>query len=141
MNGYRPKNFVLQELVALDIYEAFGERCWELLDPRALITLQQLRDAFGPITINNWHIGGSYRESGLRSPMTKTGAKYSQHKYGRAFDCKIHGVTPREARAYVLNHLDRFPYLTVIENTDFTPTWFHFDTRSHTRPGVWIVNP
>lgn len=139
--GYRPTNFILQELVPPDIYQAMGERGWELLDNRALFTLQALRGSLGPITVNNWHAGGSFKESGLRSMTTATGAKFSQHRFGRAFDCKFKDVTPREVRDYVLKHPEAFPYLTTVENTDATPTWFHFDTRNHQREGVWIVNP
>lgn len=135
------RNFVIQELVPPDIYQARGERAWELFDTRALETLQTLRTWFGPTTVNNWHAGGSYRESGLRSFTTKTGAVYSQHRFGRAFDCKFQGVTPSEVQQYVLANRRAFPHLTVIENTLHTPTWFHFDTRYHTREGIWIVNP
>lgn len=138
---YRPANFVVQELVPPDVYQALGDRAWELLDYRAVFTLQQLRDHLGPITVNNWHTGGSYKESGLRSPFTNTGAKFSQHKFGRAFDCKFRNYTPRQVADYVLARPSEFPYLTTIENPDATPTWFHFDTRNHGRQGVWIVNP
>lgn len=138
--NYRPANFVIQELVPPDVYQARGERAWELLDVYALITLQRIREVFGPITVNNWHAGGAYKESGLRSFTTSTGAKFSQHRFGRAFDCKGE-KTPREMADYILAHPERFPYLTTIENPDATPTWMHFDTRNHHRVGIWVVNP
>lgn len=141
MSGYRPANFGVRELVTPEVYAARGERAWELLDPFALRTLQSLRDKFGPVTINNWHIGGSYKESGLRGFGSATGAMWSQHKYGRAFDCKIKGVTPKEACEYILAHMSEFPYLTVLENPAETPSWLHFDTRNHNKNGIWIVNP
>lgn len=137
----RPKNFSLAELVDPAIYKARGERAWELLDVGALITLQQLRDKFGACIVNNWEAGGSFKESGLRSFSTGTGAMYSQHKYGRAFDCKFKAATPREVSAYVLANRDEFPRLTVIEDVTFTPTWFHFDTRLTGRQGIWVVKP
>jgi hypothetical protein len=140
-HDYRPKNFILQELVPPEIFKSMGARAWELLDVPATMTLQALRDNLGPIIVNNWHVGGSYKESGLRSANTTTGAKKSQHKLGKAFDCKFKHCSPREARDYVLAHPEKFPHLTTIENPDATPTWFHFDTRSHNRKGVWIVNP
>jgi len=147
--NYRPTSFVLQELVPPDVFHALGERAWELLDPRATQTLQQLRDKFGPLTVNNWHTGGAFKESGLRNPATPTGAKYSQHKFGRAFDCKFKNATPHEVADYVLKAAQRFdqregtefPYLTTIENPEATPSWFHFDVRAHDRYGIWIVNP
>lgn len=139
--GYRPRDFKLEELVPPDIHSARGERAWELLDTYALLTLQTLRDKLGPITVNNWHVGGQYRESGLRSLITKTGATLSQHRFGRAFDCKLKSHAPREAADYILAHQAEFPYLTVLENPDATPTWLHFDTRNSNREGIWIVNP
>jgi hypothetical protein len=137
----KPKSFLLQELVPPDIYAARGERAWELLDPRALITLQSLRDALGPCIVNDWHKGGPHKESGLRSFHTPTGAVYSQHRFGRGFDCKFKSVSPHEAMSYVMANYASFPHLTVIENPNATPTWFHFDTRLTSRPDIWVVNP
>ena len=93
---YRPRYFELRELVPPDIFDARGEAAWELLDLRALVTLDALRERFGPCIVNNWHVGGPLRESGLRNPLTSTGACYSQHKFGRAFDCKFRHADPRE---------------------------------------------
>jgi len=138
---YRTKHFQLHELVPPDIYESRGSRAWELLDAPALVTLDQLRERFGRTRVNDWWWGGRFKESGLRSFTTSTGAALSQHRFGRAFDCKFDGITPREACDYVLAHPDEFPYLTTIENPDATPTWFHFDTRNHHKAGIWIVNP
>jgi hypothetical protein len=137
----RPKSFLLEELVDPAIHKARGERAWELLDPRALITLQALRDALGPCTVNSWHAGGGFKESGLRGFSTGTGAAYSQHKYGRAFDCKFRDALPAEALAYVQANRGKFPHLTVIEDVNYTPTWFHFDVRFTGRPDIWIVKP
>ena len=138
---YRPKDFEIRELVGPDIFQALGDRSWELLDARALMTLQTLRDELGPILINTWHVGGTFQESGLRSATTTTGAKFSQHRYGRAFDCKFKNVTPQEAYEYILANEKVFPYLTTLENINATPSWMHFDCRNHSRPGIWIVNP
>ncbi len=133
--------FLIQELVSPEIHAARGERAWELLDSRAVETLRALRSAFGPCVVNNWHSGGTFKESGLRGFGTATGAGYSQHKYGRAFDCKFKSVNPPEALAYVQSHRSAFPHLTVVENTSATPTWFHFDVRHTGRADIWIVNP
>ena len=141
MSAYRPKNFILQELVMPEVYQERGERAWELLDARALLMLQMLRHAFGPIVVNNWHDGGEYKESGLRSFECSTGAKLSQHKFGRAFDCKSRNATPYEMRDFVIGKQERFPYLTTIEDPQYTPTWFHFDTRLHHLDKILIVKP
>lgn len=141
MIGYRPPNFELRELIPPQIHVARGDRAWQLLDVRALMTLQALRDKFGPLVVNDWHIGGRYRESGLRSFTTSTGAVWSQHRYGRAFDCKFKECKPFAVAEYVMAHQDEYPHLTTIENTIATPTWFHFDVRAHDHEGIWIVDP
>lgn len=138
---YRPTSFIIQELVAPEIYQARGDRAWETLNPLTLMALQSVRDKFGPITINNWHAGGAFKESGARSFGTSTGAAYSMHRYGGAYDCKSDSVTPAEMCAYIIKNRGEFPYITAMENPVATPTWLHIDSRNHSKPDVWIVNP
>jgi hypothetical protein len=64
--------------------------------------LDALRDKFGPITVNDWSWGGTFKESGYRSATSRTGAKYSQHRYGRAFDCKFGHVTVQGVYTYLI---------------------------------------
>lgn len=139
--SYRPKHFELYELVPRETLEALGERAWELLDVRMLVTLDELRDALGPCIVNDWRGGGRYNESGLRSFETPTGAKHSQHRFGRAADCKFAQVTPREAFEYIRARAAHFPYLTTLEDVEFTPTWLHFDVRLNQSEGIRIVRP
>lgn len=139
--NYRPKFFKLTELVDPDTYAERGERAWEILQPAILVVLDDLRAAFGPVTVNNWADGGPYKESGLRSFVTATGAKYSMHRFGGAMDCKMKGITPAEAVAHILKHRQRFPTITTMENPDATPTWLHVDCRNTNRSDIWIVNP
>lgn len=134
-------HFQLQELVDPQIYEDRGERAWELLRPTALITLDQLRNVFGPIIVNDWHKGGTYKESGLRRQDTTTGAKWSIHRYGGAFDCKPKACTVKDMFDYILAHSEEFPHLTTLEDIKATPTWLHFDDRNHNHGGIWVVNP
>ena len=139
--SYRPNSFILQELVPPEIFAARGERAWELLNPLTLMALQSVRDKFGPITVNNWHAGGSFKESGMRSMGTPTGAAYSMHKYAGAYDCKSQNATPAEMCEYILKNRGEFPYITTIESPQATKTWLHIDSRNHNRPDIWIVNP
>lgn len=141
MNFFRPKHFSLVELVDEAIFRERGEAGWELLRPDALQTLDTLRNVFGSIIINNWFTGGSFTESGLRRPTTGTGAKWSMHKYGGAFDCKFAGVSPKEVSAYILSKPEEFPLLTTLENVEKTVTWLHFDCRNHSKEGIWVVEP
>lgn len=139
--GYRTKHFDLRELVSPDIYEQRGQRAWEVLNPAALVTVDELRDYFGPITINDWLWGGSYKLSGMRPFDTSIGARFSMHKYGGANDLKPKRLTVQEMYKSILDKPERFPRLRVMENIDATPTWLHMDVRNHTRSGIWIINP
>lgn len=137
---YRCKYFIVQELVPPELYAERGERSWELLDSGLLITLDAYRERFGAIVVNDWHSGGTFKESGLRLPTTATGARFSMHKFGGAADCKPKNVPVRHMYDYVLAHPDEFPHINRVENIAATPTWFHSDTgNSATR--IVVVNP
>ena len=138
---YRPRYFGLEELVAPEIFKARGERAWELLDVYALVTLDQLRERFGKMTVNDWHWGGKFKYSGMRPFVGGVGAEYSMHRFGRAFDIKPKETTPQEIHASILADQAAFPHLRVLEAIKATPTWIHFDTRNHTRATIWVVNP
>ena len=138
---YRPRHFGLQEIVSSEIFEARGERAWELLDVYALVTLDQLREHFGPISINDWHWGGKFQYSGMRPFVGGVGAVWSMHRFGRAFDCKPKETTPQEMHAMILAKPEKFPHIRVLEAIEATPTWVHWDTRNHTRSEIWVVNP
>lgn len=126
------QNFILQEFIPPDIYAERGDKSIELLDNRIISLAQFFRDYFGSITINNWDSGGQYKESGLRSPLTTTGSKWSQHKFGRGADLKFTGTTPQKAYAEVLKHQKLFyeKGLRVMEDIAFTATWLHIDCRT-----------
>lgn len=127
---YQCRHFDIQELVPPHIYEAMGDKAWELLDERSLITIDALRDHFGPIIINDWHSGGNRKWSGLRTPASPYYSETSQHSYGRAFDCLFLQVSIEKVRQEVLRtRAVKFPYITGIE---LNVSWFHFDVRNHT---------
>jgi uncharacterized protein YcbK (DUF882 family) len=125
------KHFDLREFVTPNAYIALGDKSRWLIDSRLIDIAEALRQQLQrSIVINNWHLGGKYHESGLRDMNTDTGARYSQHKYGRAMDMKVEGMEAEEVRIYIrsnfvwLNALG----LTTIENN--TPTWVHIDLRN-----------
>lgn len=127
---YQCRHFVIQELVPPQVYADRGEKAWELLDERALRTLDALRDEFGSCTVNNWHIGGSRKWSGLRTASCGVGTEYSQHRFGRAFDCIFSDISAQAVRSIVLRtRKEMFPYISGME---LNVTWFHFDCRNHT---------
>ena len=124
------KNFELQELVDPVTFTLLGERSIWLIDIRIISLAQFFRDYFGTrVTINNWHTEGPYKESGTRSFLSKTGAVFSQHKYGRAIDMKFTALDPEAVRREVRDNwpLFRAAGLTTIEKD--TPTWVHADCR------------
>jgi hypothetical protein len=124
------KDFELREFVDPVTYQIRGDRSIELIDNRLIKLTQFFRDYFGvPTTVNNWHLCGHYNESGLRTWLTKTGAKYSQHKYGRAGDLKLEGLDPEEVRQEMRRNWPKFKAagLTTIEKD--TPTWNHISVQ------------
>lgn len=151
---YRPEHFIIQELVPPDIFRQRGKKAWELLDPRMLATIDQLRGRFGPMYINTWHSPtlikayGIRQHSGLRTLdfyIERYGKRrgkvqyrksFSQHKYGRAFDALFRDFRAEEIRAYVRANRHEFPYLTAIEDN---VSWFHGDVRNTT--ALKVFNP
>ena len=139
MQYYRPKHMQLYELVPRTTYEVLGDRAWLLFDPRALITGDQVRDFFGaPCYLNNWYWGGNKDSRGWRPGDDPDGAEYSQHKYGRAEDIIIKGVTGAQARDVIMNHQEHFPFITRIE--DGTPH-LHFDCAPVFHRGIHLFQP
>ena len=92
---YRPKYFCLHELVPESLYDTVDHAVlWGFFDDRILIAADIIREAYGPMVINNWHVGGGLQYCGFRPWDCKDGAAYSQHKFGRALD--LHPVPSSE---------------------------------------------
>lgn len=132
--AYRCRHFKLWELVDQATYSAMGEKAWLLFDNRALETLDWLRDTYGPVVVNDWKAGGKFQYSGFRPEHCIEGAKHSQHKYGRAFDCKFREISADQVRADLIARPGRAPLMTAIEvpSPGHPMSWFHFDTRNAT---------
>lgn len=128
---YKPKNFIIQELVDSEAYKKRGDKAWELLDPMTLATLQFFRMKFGSCMVNNWHKGGEYEWRGLRGPACEEYSRFSQHVFGRAFDCTFKDATAEEVRQWVKKYwvsdgmYDMYGPITMEDGV----SWFHFDTR------------
>jgi len=136
-NIHIPEHFIIQELVPPEVFADRGEKAWALLDARVLITLDQLREKFGPIIVNNWHLEKmpdwcpNLREwSGLRTEHSPWGTGYSQHRFGRAADCIFRDVLAEEVRQYIFDNLNEFPFINSIE---LGTSWLHFDVRNCNR--------
>jgi len=135
---YVPKHFDPREFVDPVTWEKFGKRALRLfVDERVLITADQLREAFGPMAINNWHYwkpghwsGNIRRWSGLRTEDCGIGSAYSQHRFGRACDAVFRDVAAEHVREVILDHPEYFPYINAIEEN---VSWLHYDVRNCAR--------
>lgn len=139
-------DFIIQEFVPRIIWNKYGDRSVMFVDPKVIDLAQLYREYFGvPVRVNDWWLGGRLQQRGYRVPNTQTGALYSQHKRGAAFDCNIEGYTAREVYNEIRANQDYFMEfgLTTLENVDHTPTWIHSDIRTWPDQGdkLVIVNP
>jgi hypothetical protein len=138
-------NFYLDEFIPREIYTARPDHGRSLLDARVIYVAQWLRDITGrPVRLNNWWDGGKLQERGLRSWDTKTGARWSQHKFGRAGDCSVDGLTPTQVHGILLKNeafLIKNAWITTLEDPSHTPTWTHFDCRWTGLNRILIVKP
>lgn len=139
--SYIPKYFKVEELVDPEIFKLCGNKALTMLNANLLKDLDSIREMFGPVTINNWHVGGSYMESGLRRLDTSTGAPRSAHKAGQGFDLKLSKTSLQEVFKYIMAHPDQFPGISRIENPAFTKTWLHVDCVPHAGVGIRVFNP
>lgn len=133
--SYRPKHWIIQELVSPAVYQALGEKAWKQLDPRLLMVLDRLVDRFGPAICNNWHTGGKFDLRGLRhyvldkAKCLREGiwVDFGQHEPGRAADLNFLKATVKQVREYILAHPDEFPEIRGVEIAD---GWLHIDVRN-----------
>lgn len=137
---YKPKHFSIRELVDPQTFAIRGEKAFELFRPQALITIDLIRDRYGkPVTINDWHAKGQFTMRGYRPLTTGTGAAYSQHRLGNAFDFDVLGMTAEEVRQDIRKNPDdkAFAFITAVE---LDVTWVHIDFRNTERI-LWIPKP
>jgi len=131
-------NFYLDEFIPKEIYERFANHSKWFIDPRLVSLAQFVRDYFDKsVTINNWIFGGSRNYSGFRPPNTTIGAVYSQHRFGRAIDPIIKGISPDEVRATIRKDKDLFFQAGLRCVEENTPSWTHLDIRNEKKI-IWV---
>ncbi len=135
-------HFYLDELVPKEIYMLFYEKSIMFLDPRTKDIIEGVRNYFGvPIVINNWWTGGNRHESGFRLPSTSTGALYSQHKFGRAFDMVFPPKTDYEKiRQTIRERYDSFKKMGITTIEAGTQGWLHVDCRQTNMDKLYEVS-
>jgi hypothetical protein len=126
---YTCNHFAIHELVPPHVYHNRGEKAWELLDERLLMTLDRLRDRYGPMTVNNWYWGREREWSGLRTKDSPYYSDFSQHSFGRAADCLFRDHTAEDVRQDILAHADD-PAFEMIGSLELGVSWLHFDVRN-----------
>jgi len=129
MGQYTCKHFIIQELVDPDTYKIRGNKAWQLLDDRLLRTLDNLRERYGSITINNWKWNGERKWSGLRTAGSPWHSTYSQHSFGRAADCLFKDITAQEVRDDITANPHN-PTFQFINSYEDNTSWLHFDVRN-----------
>ena len=145
MIAYRPRHFDLKELVDPVTWNVLGENAWWLLDPRLLWTLYRIRERYNrPMTVNSWKWQQEkpFTLRGFRPSSAALGGFHSQHRYGRAADFDVKGMSADEIRHDIVSHPDDpdFQYITCLE-TDIS--WVHLDVRNWDRAthGILLVKP
>lgn len=125
------KNISLEEVVPKDIYSSYGEGALRFIDLKVVYLAQDIRSYFDkPITINNWINNGNFNFRGFRPHYysEKKSSIASQHRFGRALDFDIKGISAEEVREQLIKYRDnKFKDLTGLE---MSVRWVHIDVRA-----------
>ena len=125
--GKATKHFNTEELVSEQVFDVIGDDAIKLFDPKALETLEAIREILDvPLICNNWKSGGTRDDCGYRDKLCTIGASKSAHKEGKAFDLISTKMTAQEMRDIITKNQDKLPYNIRIEDNI---SWLHFDTR------------
>jgi Peptidase M15 len=124
---YLPKYFSVRELVPLEIYTEMGDGAIILLDDRILRVLDEVREHFDvPVTVNNWHLGGPFKQRGLRTEQVPGGAAHGAHFYGRAADFDVMNMTAEQVRHEILANQQENDF-SLITGMETGIPWVHLD--------------
>lgn len=125
--GKATKHFNTEELVSKQVFDVIGDDAIKLFDPKALETLETIRELVNvPLTCNNWANGGSRDDCGYRDKKCTIGASKSTHKEGKAFDLISTKMSAQKMRDIIIKNQDKLPYNIRIEDK---VSWLHFDVR------------
>lgn len=123
------KWFKLYELLPPEIYdESIEDELWCLIDDNLKETIDYIREHIvkAPLVCNTWHSGGDRVASGYRDKNSPVGAKYSQHKEGRAADLICSKYTAEQMRQMILSSQYDLPHYIRMEDG---VNWLHVDTK------------
>lgn len=126
------KYFDIRELVCPHVFGRDGEKAWQYFPTESLQTLLAIREIIdAPMHINNWYLGGSFRQRGLRCNLcqlvadkTKLGRLYvSAHLLAQGFDFSS-TMPAEECRTKIKENASKLPYPIRLEEG---VNWVHFD--------------
>lgn len=144
------KNIYLDEVVPKSTYQKWGKRSMMFVPLTMVRVNQELRDYFGPVTINNWWDEGPRQFSGYRPPDCDTGAKESAHRRALATDSKYKNATADEVRAHIMANEAKYLEMGLrrLESAEYAPTWLHADCSplswevdKSIKPFIQIIEP
>ena len=132
---FKCKYWIIQELVSPIVFGKFGEKAWQFFDKAFLQDLDTIRETWGsPLTANDWHRGGVFKESGLRSNMDslvrdKDTLYCGAHCYAKGVDLRDKQGRNAQLHAHVCNLINhgRLKVIRRVENLKSAPTWTHVD--------------
>ena len=129
MQSIHAEYFDIRELVPESVFDARGQKAWQLIDLSLIENADSLRKQLNvSMTCNNWHSGGARTQSGLRIPGQSHYKPYSQHSFGRALDL-ICSVSAKEIRQDLKDKVIVLPYPATFEEGG-NITWLHMDVRN-----------
>lgn len=142
---YTPKHFKVHEIVDRQLYEAFKDHPYLLLrmfDESILRAADDLRERFGPVTINNWKWDGDFEWSGLRTVHSPWYSPGSMHSRGKALDLKFKNYTADEVRAE-LKKMKTHKYIKRVEEPrdGQVMNWVHIDTKDVGKKEIYFFKP
>lgn len=131
---YKPKHFGLKELLPQTFYNTnykkYDGKLWYILfDERLLMTIDNIREKFGKMIVNDWAYGGNNNYRGYRPLKCKVGATLSQHRFGRACDLIPQETTANEIRDYIITNQNKEPWKH-IGGLEMGISWLHIDIRA-----------
>ena len=123
--GKATKHFNTEELVSKQVYDVIGDDAIKLFDPKALETLEAVREILDvPLICNNWANGGSRDDCGYRDKLCTIGAPKSAHKRGMAYDLISSKMSAQEMRDIILKNKELLPHNIRMEAE---VNWLHID--------------
>lgn len=128
------EHLYLDQYVTPAFYKKWGAKCVWWIRPELIAIDEFIWGRFGiEMIINNWGMGGSRVQSGLRYPVASTGAGDSLHKFGIASDNLFKGKPAsfyNEVRQDIIKNWETLYKPLGLTTIEANVTWLHKDCRN-----------